>query len=51
MRSKVEIIKDWYPSEALTDSAALAIYDRLLKLYLALYYANKENNEVIDEKK
>lgn len=49
MRSKVDIIKDWYASEALTDSAALAIYDRLLRLYLTLYYADKENREVCDE--
>lgn len=46
---KVDIIKSWYPNEVLSDDEALAIYDRLLKLYLTLYYADKENNEVRDE--
>lgn len=46
---KVEIIKSWYPDKDLSDSEALAIYDRLLKLYLTLYYADKENREVRDE--
>lgn len=42
---KVDIIKSWYPNEVLSDDEALAIYDRLLKLYLTLYYADKENKE------
>lgn len=29
----MEIIKSWYPDKDLSDSEALAIYDRLLKLY------------------
>lgn len=41
----MEIIKSWYPDKDLSDSEALAIYDRLLKLYLTLYYADKENKE------
>ena len=45
----MEIIKSWYPDKDLSDSEALAIYDRLLKLYHTLYYADKENNEVRDE--
>ncbi len=45
----MEIIKSWYPDKDLSDSEALAIYDRLLKLYLTLYYADKENREVRDE--
>ena len=45
----MEIIKSWYPDMDLSDSEALAIYDRLLKLYLTLYYADKENREVRDE--
>lgn len=40
---KVEIIKSWYPNEVLPDDEALAIYDQLLKLFLTLYYADKEN--------
>ena len=31
---KADIIKSWYPNEVLSDDEALAIYDRLLKLYL-----------------
>ena len=42
---KVDIIKSWYPNEVLSDDKALTIYDRLLKLYLTLYYANEENNK------
>ena len=42
---KADIIKSWYPNEVLSDDEALAIYDRLLKLYLTLYYADKENRE------
>ena len=45
----MEITKSWYPDKDLSDSEALAIYDRLLKLYLTLYYADKENREVRDE--
>lgn len=45
----MEIKKSWYPDKDLSDSEALAIYDRLLKLYLTLYYADKENREVRDE--
>lgn len=38
--SKVEIIKSWYQNEGLSDEEALNIYEQLLKLYLALYYAD-----------
>ena len=41
---KADIIKSWYPNEVLSDDEALAIYDRLLKLYLTLYYADKESS-------
>lgn len=41
----MEIIKSWYPDKDLSDSEALAIYDRLLKLYLTLYYADKESKK------
>ena len=44
----MEIIKSWYPDKDLSDLEALAIYDRLLKLYLTLYYADKENRENSD---
>lgn len=46
----MEIIKSWYPDKDLSDSEALAIYDRLLKLYLTLYYADKENRENSDDR-
>ena len=45
---KADIIKSWYPNDVLSDDEALAIYDRLLKLYLTLYYADKENRENSD---
>lgn len=46
---KVDIIKSWYPNEVLSDDEAQAIYDRLLKLYLTLYYADKENGKNLNE--
>ncbi len=47
---KVEIIKSWYPDKDLSDSEALAIYERLLKLYLTLYYADKENRKNLNDR-
>lgn len=46
---KVGIIKSWYPDEVLSDDEALAIYNRLLKLYLTLFYADKENEKNLNE--
>lgn len=40
---KEDIIKSWYPNEVLSNDEALVIYEQLLKLFLTLYYADKEN--------
>lgn len=45
---KVDVIRSWYPNEVLSDDEALAIYNRLLKLYLTLFYADKESKENSD---
>lgn len=44
LRSKIDIIKEWYEG-ALSDDEAQEAYDRLLQYHLALYYADKENKE------
>lgn len=46
---KVEIIQSWYPELHLSKNEALEIYDHLLKLYLTLYHANKENKKEHNE--
>ncbi len=43
---KEDVIKSWYPNEVLSDDEALAIYEQLLKLFLTLYYADKEIKEI-----
>lgn len=44
---KLDIIKSWYDDEALSDDEAMVIYERLLKFYLTLYYADIENKKDI----
>lgn len=46
---KIEIIKSWYSDLVLSNDEALEIYGSLLKFFLTLYYADKENRKVHDE--
>lgn len=42
--NKFEVIKNWYPKDALSDDEAKVIYDNLLRFYMTLYKAKKEIN-------
>ena len=42
---KLEIVKSWYPNEALSDDDASRIYERLLQFLLLLYNEDNLTNE------
>lgn len=44
MKNRDEIVRSWYPNEALSDDEVKTIYDNLLKLFLILYQESQDTN-------